>query len=829
MNIHRHLTGVICVLLSFLALSCVKDAYEKGQNENADCLGISFKNSQPNEGINYLSVDDAAELEFPVVRPSADGEAFCLVDLECNDREALDRGLITVTPAVFKEGQTESSVKVKFDKAAKSVLYECRISISDPTAALIYGQGRLAVDFSFITVEWELVTGKSGEKTGKFRDGVISPCFGESNGQAYPEIDVEIYQRKDKPGYFRIVNPYSPELISLWATGSTGNASSFASMCTSTDIIVDATENISGEQFSAVMPYQSTGFNPSSSLGLMYICTTDDTGSYDRSTGIISIPQVGVSFANLNPGSPVKIPGKTRIVLPGFEAPDYSIVLSPGQSAFGNTGVMYEVGKDVRKIKYKFYRGRLDEGEIFVNEDNIRRGVESGVEEYDANVGELPVFFWGNQSTPTDFYTLITITVDKDGNCRESASCSFGHVADGDDRTPVVSAELLLTNKHISQGYTKENSLEFSVYCKDAEFVMLAVVPSDKVRTEDAIYDYMDQHAYEMMLDDKTVNVMRTSGLTGFVTNLRSGTSYSLIVYVENGYTYKLIRTAMTTEGIKQIDPAEDYFNYAYFEQEGYTKEYLCSREWNMYAIPALSSYTSRMMMNRVTFEDTEDYTDLDGNILDMVTMKTMWKRWGLPSYETKFAYNNGMLISLVNVWDEPLRATDKNGMPIEMYLMSCYWTGNSYQNPQFVDGAMLGGNVGSGYLAMVSSPTALNQGYNINTVLLMGFKTAEYKEAYGLVAGFSDILLSDATMYDVKDPTVDSAQAVDYGFLFGDWSGMSKPEYVQVGDRITAAEIEAMQKEAAGAARPVVTFDNATSSSKEQRGEGLFILKLEI
>ena len=60
-------------------------------------------------------------------------------------------------------------------------------------------------------MKWNLVTGPKGETKGKWRDDILSSAYGIPN--RYGEGEVEIYERDDNPGYYRISNVYSAEYL----------------------------------------------------------------------------------------------------------------------------------------------------------------------------------------------------------------------------------------------------------------------------------------------------------------------------------------------------------------------------------------------------------------------------------------------------------------------------------------------------------------------------------------------------------------------------------------------------------------------------------------
>ena len=69
--------------------------------------------------------------------------------------------------------------------------------------------------------KWELVTDeKTGETKGRYRDDILGnfASIDNPNANPNPEIELEIYERSDKKGYYRM-KAYTPELMNIFAGG----------------------------------------------------------------------------------------------------------------------------------------------------------------------------------------------------------------------------------------------------------------------------------------------------------------------------------------------------------------------------------------------------------------------------------------------------------------------------------------------------------------------------------------------------------------------------------------------------------------------------------
>lgn len=115
----------------------------------------------------------------------------------------------------------ETEFTVSFSKAEEGVKYTCEIRIEDPRYISLYGPRATGLSFSVIRAGWEPVTSADGTHTkGKWRDEILSNVYSLSSAgfNPYPEIEVEIFQRSDIPGYYRM-KVYGDEMLKALAGG----------------------------------------------------------------------------------------------------------------------------------------------------------------------------------------------------------------------------------------------------------------------------------------------------------------------------------------------------------------------------------------------------------------------------------------------------------------------------------------------------------------------------------------------------------------------------------------------------------------------------------
>ena len=100
---------------------------------------------------------------------------------------------------------------MSFPKAELGVQYNCSIECKDPEYVHIYSDKPTSLSFSVTRVKWVKVTGAGGEQYGTWTDDVISSAFNLPGVYATND-KIEIYERDDKKGYYRITDVYKNSL-----------------------------------------------------------------------------------------------------------------------------------------------------------------------------------------------------------------------------------------------------------------------------------------------------------------------------------------------------------------------------------------------------------------------------------------------------------------------------------------------------------------------------------------------------------------------------------------------------------------------------------------
>ena len=133
------------------------------------------------------------------------------------------------------------------------------------------------LSISLVLAKWELVTDeKTGETKGRYRDDILGnfASIDNPNANPNPEIELEIYERSDKKGYYRM-KAYTPELMNIFAGGQVNHENR------NVWTYVDASDPTK-----VYYPYQSTGLTLFSDMGEWYIASqTPENFAMDESAG----------------------------------------------------------------------------------------------------------------------------------------------------------------------------------------------------------------------------------------------------------------------------------------------------------------------------------------------------------------------------------------------------------------------------------------------------------------------------------------------------------------------------------------------------------------
>lgn len=581
--------------------------YLPGAEDNPDNYGVYFPTQTTPTEVE-VSTTDPTEVTYRIRRTKYLDEITVPFELT-----ASEEGIFDIEPIVFKAGEQETEIKVNFENAEKGKTYDCEIRIVDPDYISLYKPRTTSLSFSVVRADWELLDSEYGH-TGKWRDDIVGNLY-SVNSSAFnpnPEIEVEIYQREDKPGYYRM-KVYGESFMSALMSG---NATSFESKDLWT--VIDAQD-----PDKVFIPYQSTGLTLVSDDGEMRIASNvPENFSMDASVGqygtmkdgIITFPPQSIVielsssagnfyYANLS--------GLQRLTLPGITVPDYSVSLSKTEPADGVVTVRATFADDAKYFKYSIFEGVLTDAQV-----DLKALEMDQTQVFDGTlIGTSNIRITDMQ---TGKYTLIGCIYDESEVMRDYASISFGYVALGEERNVNLKVGLEATNEYENEGISTDNAARFYVYGENIESASYALFRTDRISGLDA-GALLDAQGTSFTEDE--ISQINTTHYSNMITGLNGDSDYTLFVRAFNGYVTQIFSTTYKTTGT--FNPALETYTYNDFldnSNQPTVEDLTDPKGWNYYAIDfANMDYDPvRRRIGSVYFSLNEEMSSSAGQILDI-------------------------------------------------------------------------------------------------------------------------------------------------------------------------------------------------------------------
>lgn len=725
---------IAAVGLGLSFVSCNKEEYVPGEADEKDCFGVYFPAGQG--GTISLDPEEATELEFTAARTIENGDITVPVTVKASE------DIFTLSKIEFADGQTETTFKVSFPKAELSKDYSCTISLTDRKYVSSYGVNPVSIDFTVSRVKWERVLGANGEEYGSWRDDFICGLF---NNTEYVFNDkVEVYERADKKGYYRLRNIYNKEYLCAIAPWGSHDEDWTPGIYN----VIDATN-----PDKIYIPLQSIGVD--FGYGTMTIGTfcpenglsKEEYGVFED--GVLTFPTKGLVVSDSEGMSYANTAGKFAFILPGAILKDYSIAIKLGEAEDGDLPIDFVLGTDVTKAVYQIYEGKLDDGEIYEN----RTALESDSDAKTVNLENPSITVSG---MATGYYTIIAVSFDKDGKPSKNAAETFSYIAKGEEVPVVLSCGVGSAEKYVPKGYSTDNTVEFYVYGKDlTEVRIVAAKKADIAGNMNAVVKSL---VSVKAVGKDVLKAINGTGYVGVISALLPGTEYQLVVYASNGYEENIVvsESSVTTTG----DPLPIYDEFTVDsikeellpeKSEGYFGKY------NFYAVDKNKKVGLREYISKVTIADSEvpdSEPDEDGLIYEYMDFSGMFSR-DLTKDE-KFDdtmvwdFYGGLIYSVAqqlgqysDYWLSPF-ITEKTKGPF---------------SPDY-SGLLLGGFVDEGYIAIMGDPYYYEkQGLLFDGIAMIAYSDKEYSTPLGQLLWYTDLLLVEESKDD--NGVAPSAKAV--------------------------------------------------------------------
>ena len=740
----KYLRYILPAFMLMAFASCQEEVYAPGEADLLECQGLYFPQDQ---AVHYeLSPKGKLELTFTVQRNKADFEAYVPYEMESSVE-----GMFEMEDEFiyFDEDQKKATFKVYVsDDFELGENYSCTIKVTDPLYVSKYALSSSFLSFSVAVVDWIRVKSSNGsEDMGIWRDDFftsLSDMVGAPPTKPYLEKEVEVYQRSDKPGYFRVDGIYTAQYISQIANGDNSAVESLKDYCPAESIYINATNHDK-----VYVDAQFTFYNPynfyDGVLGAgVYMCSdvqevflTGYSNLYGKyKDGVITFPKkslvlylpVGIALAGNQAG-------KTRLVLPGHVGYDYGLSVSVAPAVSGVMPMTFTLDPDVAKVRYQVFEGHLTDVEMVSRLEEVKSG-RNAVEITEA--GEYDF-----STSKSGLYTLIACSYDEKGGFQEYTTVKFGYDTAEDPRDVDIHLGLIVSDRHAAKGMTAENSMEFYVYGSDIKEAKVGLYKTSnyedfKESLETQMTDYMPS------LDNLQLDSLNRVGYTGVVSGLTTGTEYTLVVYADNGYHSGFFTAKATTEGVFDLMDAE----YTVYDIPGRLQPAVDNHEpylgeWQVWSLnPHTAKEWNRTHAATVTINDEADVMyDKDGKetrdpakadfTVDYMSIEGMHPNVAKKAEEFNdvidLEFYQGFVYTLMSMLD-PMEYSGKTVYPTNYYM---YYMGTNGMFWNLENGAMVGGFLTEekDVIAFVANPsTSTSQyGYTCYAMQLCYFNNNMY------------------------------------------------------------------------------------------------------
>lgn len=707
-------------LATALAVGCTDDpTYTRGAEDDPNTYGVYFPTQTTPTEVEVSSTDPL-EVTYKVARTRYLDAITVPVEVTVSDE-----GIFEIAPLFFRPGQKETELKVSFPNVRKGKEYTCDIRIVDPHYISLYSPNATSLSMSVVQADWVLVTSEDGTQTkGKWRDDLISNLYATTSAgfNPNPEVDVEIYERDDKPGYYRM-KVYNGAFVTAM-TGSSNVAYQSRDVYTTID---------ASDPQKVYIPYQSTGLALLTDDGEVRIASNVSKNfSMDESAdqygtlkdGVITFPTQSIMLEMEKHSGAFYYgnrSGLLRIQLPGVKAPDYTVKLTKHEPENGVVEIDAKFADDVKEMRYALYEGVVDEGQssLYAQDLDAEKD-ETGT--FDGTVTESGTFKIENLKTGK--YTLVgCVYGDEDDEMKSYAFISFGYVAPGEEKEIDLHFDLESTNEFASQGISSDNSVKFYAYGSEIESLTYGLFRTDRIGNL-SIESLLDNQGFK--LESSEIAELNEGYFCRMFTNLNGDSDYTFALRVNNGYYEKTLTRTCKTTGT--FDPGLEFYSYSDYldNNKQPTVEKLTGTKWNYYAINLMAETTTRNLVGEVTITLNKEESSSSQPILNVKGLSGIdftsggdIKAYYIPGslFGGTYTYNGAFVIQVDGEFSGVYNGQD---------VLFAFLDTNSQA---FVGAGMYFGAVADGYLYCVTAPAAAESGYQANYLF-----TASMYDLYSLM-----------------------------------------------------------------------------------------------
>lgn len=718
----RYFIYLVSAVFAFAAVSCQEELrYQPGEQDAENCYGVFFP-VQTGVGDLQIEPSDPTVFTYTVRRSRTEGELHVPV-------KVLDTAQVfSVTEIVFQDEESVAELQVYFPSIEMGKTYECTLQIDGDEYVSKYSQNASSLRFSVTMIKWNTLLGANGETTGKFRDAVFQDWFSVADANA--EASVQIQERDDMPGYYRIYDVYNANYMSSIFGGNMSGNCVYGSY-----MYIDATnpDKVWIPTFKCGLILHSD--YGEISVGSYVVENAADFGSSITSVygkmreGVIEFPSGSLQMKLEMMGwYSANATGKHRVILPGYSAKNYDVELTAGVSdEQGMLPVKVDFGKDVTQVWVAAYEGTLTETAAAEQERLILSG-ETEAEVTKITRKDTYKFSFDK----TGMYSLVAIGLDASGNIQSSSNISFGYLdatdARGDSKQVVLTCGLTVSDKYAAEGLTAKNSLELYINGKNIQRLHAGIYEKDEwEKNKESLLNEIRGSQF----NKTNLDLVNGTGLSLKQGYLVPGTSYVLVAEAYNGYREKLFVAEATTDG--KWDPRLAHYDMGDINtdlipagQDGYYGDY------RYYGIEA-GSYSREYIGDAKIYVGSGDlqgytYATIEG------LFPNARNNFNMKDDRMSFIYLDGFLYNYDQVFEHFMYQGGIYYPRALMYTQS----GQAYGGMI----GLMGGYVADGVLAIVDSGQFADYGEVCDGFALIAYSDMSHTVYTGLLEIVTEMLL---------------------------------------------------------------------------------------
>ena len=491
---------------------------------------------------------DNDECVITLNRVEKEGELDVFILTEYGDDKYSN--LFTVPELVtFQDGEDTANltIKVTHTSFAADKEYIVKLLIADETQITPYGYSEWTLTCTLNP--WELVKDAKGNNAkGKFR-GLDLLC-GLYDLDPTVEVDVNVYEHKFSKGLYKVENPWYLSAVAADLVSEDGFKATEG-----VDFIIDCT-NPNCVSFELQSVGYEWGYGP------MYVCAFywyDQ--NYAGGTLVDGVVTFGVKETGaMEPGYSNSLyygntSGLFRLILPGYEAVDYSLaakydgmnVEADNKTVSAKLSINY--GNDVTGIKYIIVNGDVSNNPIEAL-TTLFTGLNADGSK--ATINEVEDFVQGGKQAnlklaleSAGIYTFVAAPQDKNGalNAKEAIAYSFYFAGIGaaEDHPCEIGCMMATPSKVLPEALLSEypdySSLVYLVYGTDlkyCKFLITSKATVDKYAAQGVTFEQLTEEFGEDMND--FLADINGEGSTYFAKDLSGDTTYAMCVIGTNVY-----------------------------------------------------------------------------------------------------------------------------------------------------------------------------------------------------------------------------------------------------------------------------------------------------